>query len=100
MNISHIWHLFCPEAYLLPSLPGFFALYFTHIPLHVIHYIMMILGKCVLCEGEGKHICRIILPDDTKVAVVFCTKCLERKRTELFTADELLRIIDKTKTNQ
>jgi len=61
---------------------------------------MMILGKCVLCESEGKHICRIILPDDTKVVVVFCTKCIERKRTELFTACELLRIIDKTKTNQ
>ena len=59
---------------------------------------MMILGKCVLCEGEGKHIRRIILPDDTKVTAVFCTKCLERKRTELFTADELLRIMDKTKS--
>jgi hypothetical protein len=59
---------------------------------------MMRLGKCILCEGEGKHIRRIILPDDTKVTVIFCTKCLERKRTELFTADELLKIIDKTKT--
>ena len=100
MNISHTWHLFCPEAYLLALRLDLVALYFTHIPLHGIHYIMMILGKCVLCEGEGKHIRRIILPDDTKVAVIFCTKCLERKRTELFTADELLRIIDKTKTNQ
>jgi hypothetical protein len=68
--------------------------------LHDIHYIMMVLGKCILCEDEGKHICRIILPADTKVTAVFCTKCIERKRTELVTACELLRIIDKTKANQ
>jgi len=61
---------------------------------------MMILGKCVLCEGEGKHICRITLLNDAKVEVVFCTKCIECKRSELFTADELLRIMYKTKTNQ
>jgi len=59
---------------------------------------MMILDRCVLCGNEGKHICRIILPNDTKVMVTFCYNCIERKRTELFTADELLRIIDKTKT--
>jgi len=54
----------------------------------------------VLCEGEGKHICRITLLNDAKVEVVFCTKCIECKRSELFTADELLRIMYKTKTNQ
>lgn len=34
-NISHIWHRFCPLAY-LPIPTGFWALCLEHIPLHVI----------------------------------------------------------------
>ena len=37
MNISHIWHLRWPEAY-LPVPTGFCALYLVQIPLHVTPY--------------------------------------------------------------